>query len=274
MSEQAPAFAVQDILDALALPEGCRVGQRVPKKLLLEQGAPTAADKRLVNDCVEGIQWLAVLKPSTIGVPSYRDDKCEYLEIPVVSLTLRGLAEKPASALRLSERLHRVVPYPLLLLVQNGDHVLVTMVHKRWAQNEVGKVVLDGGLVSASLPDAAAIGRSASNPSAHALAERAFVQSLSISQQSQGSLYGLYQGWIDCVQALQAARLSGRYRIPATPEQAAASRQALAVCERCEAEISRLQVQAVKEKQMARRVALNLTLKRVQDELAAARQQL
>jgi hypothetical protein len=57
------------------------VNQRVPKKLLLENGAPTAADKRLINEGIEELLWLAALKPTTIGVPEYRDEVREYLEI-------------------------------------------------------------------------------------------------------------------------------------------------------------------------------------------------
>ncbi|HHF0830771.1 TPA: DUF4391 domain-containing protein, partial [Pseudomonas aeruginosa] len=47
------------LLDALQLPDSARVDQRVPKKLLLENGAPTASDKRLITDAIEEIQWLA-----------------------------------------------------------------------------------------------------------------------------------------------------------------------------------------------------------------------
>jgi hypothetical protein len=61
-------------------PDSARVDQRVPKKLLLENGAPTASDKRLITDAIEDIQWLAALKPNTIGVPEYRDTQREYLE--------------------------------------------------------------------------------------------------------------------------------------------------------------------------------------------------
>ncbi len=59
------------LLAALDLPASCRVDQRVPKKLLLEKGAPTAVDKRLINEGVEQLLWLAALKPTTIGVPDY-----------------------------------------------------------------------------------------------------------------------------------------------------------------------------------------------------------
>jgi hypothetical protein len=245
--------------------------------LLLENGAPTAADKRLITEAIEEIQWVAVLKPNTIGVPDYRDTLREYLEIAVLTVTVRGFV-KPASHSRLAELVHRAVPYPVLLLLIEGQSLTLSLAHKRWAQNEAAKVVLDGSLisvtVSASLSEGHAAGSSHPDPAAVANAENAFIQSLSVTRQPQATLHALYQGWVDCVQALLVARLTGNYQPPTTPEQAAARQQALADCERLEAEVSRLRAQALREKQLARQVELNLTLKRVQAELAAARRQL
>ena len=273
----ASTLSAQTLIHALRLPESCRVDQRVPKKLLLENGAPTAADKRLITEAIEEIQWVAALKPNTIGVPDYRDTLREYLEIAVLAVTVRGVV-KPASHSRLAELVHRAVPYPVLLLLIEGQSLTLSLAHKRWAQNEADKVVLDGRLisvrVSASLSEVNAADSSHPDPAAAAQAENAFIQSLSVTRQPQATLHALYQGWVDCVQALLAARLTGSYQTPTTPEQAAARRQALADCERLEAEVSRLRAQAAKEKQMARQVELNLTLKRVQAELAAARRQL
>lgn len=261
-----------DVVSALNLPESARVDQRVPKKLLLENGAPTASDKRLITDAIEDIQWLAALKPNTIGVPEYRDTQREYLEIAVLAVTLRG-AIKPTSLSRLVELVHRAVPYPVLLLLVDEPTLILSLAHKRWAQNEAGKIVLDGDLMSASLPCTAS-GTTEADTKARPEAEHAFVQSLAIARQPQASLHALYQGWIECVQALHAARRTGSYQAAATPEQAAARRQALADCQRLEGEISRLRTQAAKEKQLARQVEMNLALKRIQAELAAAQQQL
>ncbi|MGO3869706.1 MAG: DUF4391 domain-containing protein [Alcaligenes sp.] len=242
------------VIQALGLPDSCRIEQRVPKKLLLESGVPTTSDKRLITDVIEEIQWFAALKPNTIGVPDYRDAQREYLEIAVLVVTLRG-AVKPASCSRLAELVHRAVPYPVLLLLVEGQTVALSLVHKRWAQNEASKVVLDGSLTSTLLSHATA------DAAARFEVEQAFVQSLSIAYQPQASLHALYQGWMDCVQALQAAQWTGNYRTVATPEQAVARRQALADCERLEDEISRLRAQGAKERQMARQVEINLQLK-------------
>ncbi|ENQ3161552.1 DUF4391 domain-containing protein [Pseudomonas aeruginosa] len=259
---------VPGFIASLGLPDGCRVDQRVPKKLLLENGAPTAADKRLIADAVEEIQWVAALKPNTIGVPDYRDDQRVYLEIAVLAVTLRSQPgqdkAKPANAARLAELVHRAVPYPVLLLLYSGQSMTLSFAHKRWAQNEASKVVLDGGMVSMSLPEDA--------PSLDALT--AFVQAIALTRQPRSSLFALYQGWMDSAQALLAAKLTGMFKAADGPEQAAARRHALQECERLESEAAHLRTQAGKEKQIARQVELNLALKRVLAQLAAARQQL
>lgn len=116
---------------------------------MLENGAPTTSDKRLITDTIEEIQWIAALKPNTIGVPSYRDAQPEYLEIAVLVVTLRDTV-KAASLARLAELMHRAVPYPVLLLME-GETLTLSLAHKRWAQNEAGKAGLEGDPVPASL---------------------------------------------------------------------------------------------------------------------------
>jgi len=72
-------------LSALSLPANAMVEQRIPKKLLVEQGAPTATDKRQIQDGIEELQWVAALKPTNIAVPTFRDAEREYLEIAVLT---------------------------------------------------------------------------------------------------------------------------------------------------------------------------------------------
>jgi hypothetical protein len=247
------------LIEALDLPASSRVNQRVPKKLLLENGAPTAADKRLINDGIEELLWLAALKPTTIGVPEYRDDVREYLEIAVLRLALRAAAKSA----RLVELVHRAVPYPLLLLTEqeNDDRRPgLSAAHKRWSQGEAGKTVLEGDVVAAEWDT-------------ERDAERwpAFRDALALGKQSRTSLHALYQGWIDTLLALQAARVTGTFSVAANAAHAALRRDALQECARLDAEIARLRATAAKEKQMSRRVELNLELKSVEAAQAAAR---
>ena len=57
------------LITALGIPPQALVEQRVPKKLLLESGMPTAADKRQIQDGIEEVVWVAALKATNIGVP-------------------------------------------------------------------------------------------------------------------------------------------------------------------------------------------------------------
>ena len=107
------------VIDALGIPPNALVEQRVPKKLLLEHGAPTAADKRQIQDGIEEIVWVAALKPTNIGVPAFEDVVRQYLEIAVLTVELRPAARPP----RLIELIHRAIPYPLVLVTGHGESV-------------------------------------------------------------------------------------------------------------------------------------------------------
>lgn len=250
-----------DLFAALDLPASARVDQRVPKKLLVENGAPTAIDKRRINEGIEEIQWLAALKPTTIGVPEYRDEAREYLEIAVLSVTLRA----DAKAERLAELVHRAVPYPVFLVLVQGTGLSLSLAHKRWAQNEAGKVVLEGDVAEVEL---------ASQPQSTTEVEQQFLAALSLTGQPRFHLLALYQGWMDTLLAVQAARLTGTFSPAATAEHAAARSQALRDCARLETQIATLRTAAAREKQMARQVELNLELKRAQAQLADTRTKL
>ena len=243
------------VIDALQLPPGARVDRRVPKTLLVAHGAPTAADKRRINEGIEEVQWVATIKPTTIGVPALRDEVREYLEIAVLSVSLRAAAKGE----RLAELIHRAVPYPVFLAVAQGTCLTLSLAHKRWSQGKTGATVLDGEPVAATLMDSGPEGM----PSE-------FREALSLSRQPRADLYLLYQGWIDTLLALLAARVTGAFTAATTPDLAATRREALRECDRLDAEIARLRSFAAKEKQVPRQVALNLELKRAEAARAAA----
>lgn len=250
----------QDLIAALELPASSRVDQRIPKKLLVENGAPTSADKRNITEGIEEIQWVASLKPSTIGVPEYRDETREYLEIAVLHIALR----QNAKAARIAELTHRAVPYPLVLLLTAQGKLTLSMVHIRWAQNEAGKVVLEGEPVAVNLAE------QMTSPDVLA----AFLQALSITRQPRVNLRALYQGWLDTLTACQAAKITGAFVQCETEGQASVRRNVLHDCQRLDVDIARLRTVATKEKQLARRVEMNIELQRLERELEAAASQL
>ena len=248
-----------DPVAALALPAAAHVDRRVPKTLLIENGAATATDKRRIRGGVEEIRWLAVLKPTTVGVAAYRDAVREYLEIAVLTLTLRPGARTE----RLTELAHRAVPYPVLLFTGQEDSVRVSLAHKRWSEVEAGRTVLDGGIISAAL---GSDGRDEMTD--------AFMCALALRSQPRTKLHALYQGWIDAVQALNAARVTGEFAMPASAAAAARRAAAIDAYRSLDTRIAKLHAEARRERQLSKRVAMNLELAELRKKRRTALQSL
>lgn len=253
------ANTIEQLMAALALPASARVGARVPKKLLVEQGAPTATDKRAINDGVESLTWFAACKPATIGVPAYKDEVREYIEVNVLGCVLRETKDKKApKTTRLIELIHRAVPYPVVLIASDADGISVSAGHKRAALNEAGKVVVENVVSTGPL---------AGVPQEIAAA---FLASIGLPGLPRLNLMALYEAWLARIEAVNAARITGGFRI--TDEQPAitARRTALAEHSRLAREMAALRAQAKREKQLQRTVALNIEIKRLEAALTRA----
>ncbi|MCP5278907.1 MAG: DUF4391 domain-containing protein [Thiobacillus sp.] len=245
-------MSLSEVVAALDLPPDALIEQRVPKKLLLEHDAPTASDRRQIQDGIEEITWIAALKPTNIGVPAYQDDTREYLEIAVLSVSLRAKAKTG----RLVELIHRAVPYPVLLATANQDGVSISLAHKRQSQGEAGKVVIEDLRATPALQ--------LDSPDQRLTT---FLQSLALEQQPRSNLYVLYQGWIDRLTAFAASQVTQHFNLPDSPEQTEARQVALTDHERLMRELTSLRSMATKEPQISRRVALNLEIQRLEAEL-------
>lgn len=247
---------VAEVIAALNLPRSALVDQRVAKKLLVENGAATPADKRRIDDGIDELVWVAALKPHTIGVPAFRDSVREYPEIAVLTFNLRP----EAKSARLVELVHRAIPYPLLLVASQERTVALSAAHKRHAQNEAGKVVLDGAVTEVSLP--------ADDSSPIRLPP------LNLAVQPRANLWTLYQGWLECLEAIQAAQITGRTVLASDQTAADARRAALADHRRLVGQIAAIRSQAERENQIPRRVELNLELKRLEANLQRTKERL
>ena len=240
------------IITALALPPETLVGQRVPKKLLVENGAPTAGDKRHINDGIEEILWHAALKPANLGVPAYRDAVREYLEIAILTVSFRPVA-KPG---RLVELIHRAIPYPVLLVATMGETATVSVAHKRWSQGETGQIVIEELRATAPF-----------QPESATAETTQFLARLAVGSLPQGNLFALYQSWLDSVLALEAAQITGAFR-PVASENSAVLRDQLDARAATLRELALLRAQAENETQLNRRVELNLAIKKLDARIA------
>jgi hypothetical protein len=242
-------MTVDQIITAFELPASCRVDQRVPKKLFLENGAPTTADKKAIQAGIDEVRWIATLKPATIGIAGFKDDSRDYSEISLLTVRFRPDAKAP----RLTELIHRAIPYPLLLLAD--EPAVLSLSHKRLSLGESGKVVLDGDLHSTAPIICGLPGIDA------------FLAELPVARHAAQHLLALYQSWIDRLTALRAASVTGSYTVDLPNSQARLVNDTLNERDLLLREITSLRSRAAKEKQLSRRVDLNLRLKDLESQL-------
>ena len=246
-----------ELFRALTLPASASVNTRIPKKLLLENGAPTAADKRLLQDRVDELLCLAILKPGTVGISGWSSEGREYSEIAVLQLQMRPGKASP----RLQELIHRAIPYPVLLICQDAGQTSISLACKRIAQRDSNRLVLEDPQTALCL-----------GPADHAWLPD-FLAALALTRQRQASLYELYLSWHEALLALLAARASGRFSLVPI-QQIPQRRQFLQQVQELEVQIATLRRRAAKEKQSAKQVALNLEIKQAQALLQSCLSQL
>ena len=199
------------VIAALALPPDARVDQRVPKKLLLEQGAPTAADKRQIQDGLEEMQL------------GRRAEAQQHRRARV-----SGRAPRVPGDRRPDDALPRRRPRPLGSRTdpprhslsrgardRQGDDLALSLAHKRWSQSEAGA----RSCWTESRCQLCCRTRHRVRPNRPTAALREPRDWLASRARD---LLALYQGWIEWVAALQAARITGRFARASTPEAASA----------------------------------------------------
>jgi hypothetical protein len=267
-ASSSAALSAKDILAAIGVPGEARIDQRIPKKLLLEQataqGLVTATDKRQVRDSLEELRWLATLKPANCAIAAFKDSTHEYLEIAILALAMRS----DAKASRLAQLIHRAIPYPVFLILEASDGLSISLAHKRLSLAEGDKTVLEEwrttSLSRNSPTDA--------NPSAHStdvLASLALKQAIRLAVvtpegQPSSTMFSVYQYWLDCLAAGQAAALTGSFDLPESAATAADQRIALDDLARLDREEAVVRAKLRGQMQLSRRVELNSALKRIQ----------
>ena len=295
---------LSQITDAFALPSQCRVDQRIPKKLLLENyhPAPSAADKRLINDTLASIDWLAALKPHTCAIPAHRSPERDYLEIALIATTAKP--GRPLSASQthtIAQRIHRAIPYPVILLqssspprqthpTESNDptgstaftaftaptaapSITLSLAHKRQALNDPSRTALDGELCSITLTASELAPTQPLAALLPALALRA--QASSAPAHHSLDLYSLYQNWYTLLQAAHAARITGQLNPATSSAHAAARSKALSQHSALSAQAAQLRAQQQRPRlQLAQQVALNLQLQHLHTQLQALHSQL
>jgi len=244
--------ALDALLNALALPPAARVTQRVAKAMLVERGALSAADRRLIDTGLERLTWRATLTPSTSALSAWRDEVRDYAQIVVMEART-----KPEAKLdRLVEVIHRAVAHPLVLIAGDDAGAALSVGLKRRHEREADRVVIERLATSPVV---------ASPPPP---IDTAFLESLDLAGVGARDLWSLHMGWGERVEAHEAARITGLFRLADDAAQAETRREALADYSAQAREVSRLRKAAGTERRLNRRIELSREVTRAEGQLA------
>lgn len=251
-------MTADDIITSLSLPASVLTRNRINRQSIIDNTAPSTSDKRLINDGIEELVLRAMLQPGRVGIPAYKAEEREYLEIAVLALAVRP----GFKAQRIAELIHRAIPYPVLLLATQEGRMTLSVAHIRWSQGETGRTVLDGPLYLAAIGEVMPEN------------DLAFVASLAPAAIGARDMFALYSAWLERFEAHRAARITARYTLAGDANAAARRRAALADYERLTQALRELNVRAARETQINRRVELNLEIRRLEGQLATTAREL
>ncbi|MBN4049499.1 DUF4391 domain-containing protein [bacterium AH-315-N03] len=245
---------VEVFYEHLGLPEASRLNKRIFKKTLREHGQLTSADKKTLSEDVSRLTWKYTLKASTVQVLPYEDTEREYLEVAIIEVALSSRKRAP----RIHEMIHRAIPYPVLLVLAEGDDFCVSVAHKRFSRAEKGSIVAEAVLASPWIEQPLAD------------LDRALCHALALKHLSQVDFYALYGGMVNAVLARSCAVLTGSFVLDAGHPQEDRRRR-LEHCHELRREISGHRAAIHEANQFAERVELNTRIKELEAGLARAK---
>ena len=196
---------IEALYEKMMIPESCRLGKRVYKRLFHENAKLSATDKKALRDDVDTILWQYTFKPTTIQIQPYEDDQREYHEVALLEVNLK----QTGRVNRLAEIVHRAIPYPIILVFSTteytedtekdcGSRIKISLAYKRFSQAEKEAIVAEGFQATGWVD--------LSNPTEN---QAAFLESLNITTWPHTHFFAFYRAAMDRIIALACAEHSG-----------------------------------------------------------------
>ena len=251
---------IEALYEKMMIPESCRLGKRVYKRLFHENAKLSATDKKALRDDVDTILWQYTFKPTTIPIQPYEDEQREYHEVALLQVNLK----QTGRVNRLAEIVHRPIPYPIFVVFVSDTICSISLAYKRFSQAAKEAIVAEGFQATAWLD--------LLNPTEN---QAAFLESLDISTWSHSHFFAFYRAAMDRVIALACAEHSGHYSLVIPNGLSVDDRvNKLKQVEKLQQEKSDLQGKLKKEKNLGTQVQLNIRIKKIADCIEAIKNEI
>ncbi len=251
---------IEVLYKKMEIPESCRLGKRIYKKLFHENAKLSAADTKAMRDDVDSIFWVYSFKPSTIPIQSYKDMQREYLEVALLQVKLKHNNRMS----RLAEIVHRAIPYPLIVVFTSGNTCSISLAYKRFSQAEKEAIVAD----DFQSTDWLDLNNLTDN-------QDAFIDSMDISKWPHTNFFAFYRAAMERVIALSCTKHGGLYSFESVHGLSANDRvNMLTQVEKLLNEKAEIQGKLKKEKNLGNQVLLNTRIKEIKNRIEVIKSEL
>jgi len=238
--------------DILDIPKACLLDKRVYKKMFYENTDLTVTDKKWFTQDIDLITWVYTLKPDLAMISRFEEEHYAYDEVVVMDVDVNSFDH----AERLSDIMHRSIPYPLFIIFREENHIALSVADKRYNRSDDSAATIHK-LWATDVFDK------------HNLSEtkQAFLSQLSFDKQPQLHLKAFYHGWLDAFYAYDSSKVTGSFTMLSEQEQKQQRRQALHDYRQLKQEITELKTSLKKEKAFSKKMDLNVEIKALEKQL-------
>lgn len=234
-------------VDILNLPERSLLQKKLTKAFFLKNFDLSATEKKVLNNSIVQMEWLASLKPTNCNVPSVINDVVTYEEVQIMICNV-GYEKVDEVATNCFQLFQKHIPYNMLVIVENDTEFKLNVCEKRINQNDKTKRTIENQYTSGTISKLykTEVGD-------------AFLSALDFSKLDKTNLEMLYRGYCNAIVQFNSASVTGVFQA----RNSARTQDDLVMLnqmEDLERDISKLTNQLKAEKQQNQKVTLNIAI--------------
>ncbi len=228
-------------------PENCSVNQRIGKALFADNGPLTPTDRRTFRNEIEEIVCSYILdEQHGVMLTPYSDEEHDYTCLTQVDVFLK----KTGKAVRVAELCHRAMPYPLIVILHDGNAMMLSMAEKRCSRDGKEQVVLErivntDWMLETTLND--------------------FRNAADFDKNRKLSFKELYLHYIELLEILQCAMITGEFKEDGISSEE--RRNLLMELHQLKNQLSEFKAMAKNETEFSRLVEINIQAKSVESKI-------
>lgn len=241
------AFSYNKILN---LPERCMLEKRLTKAFFLKHFDLSVTEKKLLNNVIVSMDWLASVKPNNSNILAVKNDDYMFEEIQFILCTIPD-TQLNQWAEKCNTFIQKNIPYHIVLIVEDHDGFVINTCDKRINQADNSKRTIEQSISTQPLSKLYKTD-----------VVDAFYESLNFSRLDKTNLETTYKSYIQAIVQLQTANITGNY-IQRRQSRTQQDMELLTNIESGEKELLRLSKSMKNETQINNKVSLNVEIQKL-----------